>query len=126
MLTENLESMQEELASTSKKNSKKVKHVEKFATSKLGKLDELISGQYLSEKDTKEYVEETLLNEVGKVYKKFNGLSTMHQTQIDELYFNHVAVPGLINHTIPTAMDFGTGNRSYSSFTGSAASPTMT
>ena len=115
--------MQEQLKTNSKKVQKKVKHVEKFATAKLGKLDELISGQYLSERDTKEYVEETLLNEVGKVYKKFNGLSNMHQVQIDELYFNHVAVPGLINHTVPTPMDFGTGSRSYSSFTGVASSP---
>ena len=108
MLTGNLESMQTMIDTNSKNIKKNVKKIENFSKSKIGKLDELLNGHYMTGNVTKQYVEETLLTETDKLNKKFMGLTNTHQIQIDELYFNHVAVPGLINHTVPsTGLDFG-------------------
>ena len=70
------------------------------------KLNKLITETYIPEDFTRRLVTETVENQLSNLGKIINNLKSSLEAQIDELYFNHVAVPGLINHTLPPVHEF--------------------
>lgn len=67
--------MRGEINENQKSAIKKMSKVEKLTNNQLGKLEKQINGHYMSEKETKDYVEEFILTETDKLNRKYQNVT---------------------------------------------------
>ena len=67
------------------------------ADRKIKRLNELLTGDYMTEEEMKDYVDEVVFKETQHISKRCTKLTASHSQALNEIFYNHLALPGLIN-----------------------------
>lgn len=63
----------------------------------MSKLTEGLKNEYATSEETREYTDQTIATHMSNAKKLINQVSERDFKLINELFFNHVAVPGIVN-----------------------------